>query len=485
MFHDGRFMKAEQIERFLNICVAITAERDREQLLSQILDTAMDLADCDAGTLYLLEEDGLHFCRMVTRSLGIRQGDPGNPVTFPPVPLEDSFVCSYAAMHNQTISIDDISANTEFDLTGSIQYDEMTGYKTKSMLVVPMTNDKGEVIGVMQLINALGERGVFSKDIELLMTALASQAAISITNQQYSAQISDLLDSLVRALSNAIDERSPYTANHTRNMVVLAERFLERVGEKTDLFDKEKRRAFLMSVWLHDVGKLAVPLEVMDKATRLGDHLEPLMERIRVMGLLDKIATLDGRLTQEELSNRDTERKQLKEFILKINDGGFLNDEDRRQLEDLSERTYTDENGDNLPWITAEELTCLMIPKGTLTGEERAVIESHVSITRKILKDVDFPKEFSDVPGWASSHHEFINGEGYPAHAKGEELPPETRLLTILDVFEALTASDRPYKKPMPAERALAILDSMVQEGKIDNNILSMFKESKAWEADQ
>ncbi len=477
-------MKAEQIERFLNICIAITAERDREKLLSQILDTAMDLADCDAGTLYLLEEDGLHFCRMVTRSLGIRQGDPGNPVTLPPVPLEDTFVCSYAAMHNKTIGIDDISTNTEFDFSGSIQYDEMTGYQTKSMLVVPMTNDKGEVIGVMQLINALGERGVFSKDIELLMTALASQAAISVTNQQYSAQISDLLDSLVRALSNAIDERSPYTANHTRNMVALAERFLERVGEKTDLFDKEKRRAFLMSIWLHDVGKLAIPLEVMDKATRLGEHLEPLMERIRVMGLLDKIAMLEGRLSSKELSDRDAEREQLREFIMKINGGSFLDDEDKSRIKSLSERTFTDENGEIIPWISAEEIACLMIPKGTLTGEERAVIESHVSITGKILKDVDFPKEFGDVPAWASSHHEFINGEGYPAHVKGDDLPPETRLLTILDVFEALTASDRPYKKPMPAERALVILDSMVQEGKIDDNMLSLFKESKAWEAD-
>ncbi|MBR2755019.1 MAG: GAF domain-containing protein [Lachnospiraceae bacterium] len=478
-------MKTENLERFLNICIAITAEKDREKLLSQILDTAMDLADCDAGTLYLLEEDGLHFCRMVTRSLGIRQGDPGNPVTFPPVPLEDSFICSYAAMHNKTIDIDDIRTNAEFDLTGSIQYDEMTGYKTRSMLVVPMTNDKGDVIGVMQLINALGENGTFSRDMELLVTALASQAAICITNQQYAARISDLLDSLVHALSKAIDERSPYTANHTRNMVTLAERFLDRVGEEKGPFRAQNRRAFLMSVWLHDVGKLAVPLEVMDKATRLGEHLEPLMERIRVMGLLDQIAMLEGRISQEDLSNRDAEREQLKEFVLKINGGGFLREEDRRRIEGLAERTFTDENGEMLPWITADELACLLIPKGTLTSEERSVIESHVSITGKILKDVDFPKEFCDVPVWASSHHEFINGEGYPAHAKGEELPAETRLLTILDVFEALTASDRPYKKPMPVERALAILDEMVQEGKLDGSMLTLFKESKAWEADQ
>lgn len=479
-------MRTEEMERLLNLCIALTSEHDREILLSQILDTAMDLAGCDAGTLYLLEEDGLSFCRMITRSLKIRQGGHDDPILLPPVPLEDSYVCAYAANHAESVRIADVRSSSRFDFTGSLQYDEMTGYQTISMLVVPMLNDKGELIGVMQLINALDPSGnviPFSQENEFLISAAASQAAICITNQQYSDQISDLLDSLVRSLSSAIDERSHYTANHTKNMVAVAEAFLdwmEQTGHP-DRFDSEKRKAFLMSIWLHDVGKLAIPLEVMDKATRLGDALQDVEERLRMIGLLDKIALLEGTVSEEEYASRENERKSLLQFILRINEGGFLSEEDRKIAEDLAGKTFIDENGEERPWITKEEADCLLIPKGTLTADERALMESHVVITEHILDQVRFPKAYSQVPLWASSHHEYMNGEGYPSHAQAEAIPLEARLLTILDIFDALTAQDRPYKKPMPPEKALSILDSMVEEEKLDEEILSLFKESQAW----
>ena len=270
--------RESDMQRFLKMCLALTSERDREALLSTILDTAMDLAGCDAGTLYLLEDDGLHFCRMVTRSQGIRQGGHDAPISLPPVPLEEKYVCAWAAMHNKDINVKDVHTDTTFDFTGSLRYDAMTGYRTQSMLVVPMTNDKGELIGVTQLINALDENGrtvPFDPEKELLVSAISSQAAISITNMQYSEQITKLLDSLVGALSTAIDERSHYNANHTRNMVRVGENFLDWLDrtENDWPFNENKRRAFLMSVWLHDVGKLVVPLEVMDKASRLGSRL--------------------------------------------------------------------------------------------------------------------------------------------------------------------------------------------------------------------
>lgn len=479
-------MRTEEMERLLNLCIALTSEHDREILLSQILDTAMDLANCDAGTLYLLEEDGLSFCRMNTRSMQIRQGGHDDPILLPPVPLEDSFVCAYAANHWESIRIADVRNDSRFDFTGSLQYDEMTGYQTVSMLVVPMLNDKGDLIGVMQLINSLDPSGhviPFSRENEFLVSAAASQAAICITNQQYSDQISDLLDSLVKSLSSAIDERSHYTANHTRNMVVVAEAFLDWMEQTNHpgQFDKEKRKAFLMSIWLHDVGKLAIPLEVMDKATRLGDALQDVEERLRIIGLLDRIAFLEGSLSEEEYSSRNHERERLLQFILRINEGGFLSDEDRTIAEDLAGKTYIDEDGTVRPWVTKEEADCLLIPKGTLTQKERDVMESHVVITNHILSQVRFPKAYSQVPLWASSHHEYINGEGYPAGVQAAKIPQEARLLTILDVFDALTAQDRPYKKPMSPEKALSILDSMVQEGKLDAEILSLFKESQAW----
>lgn len=479
-------MTVKEMERILQLCIAITGERDREKLLSQILNTAMDIACCDAGTLYLLEEDGLHFCRMITRSLGISQGGHDDPITLPPVPLEESFVCSWAAIHNRSIRIADVHTNPQFDFTGSLEYDAMTGYQTTSMLVVPLTSDKGVVIGVMQLINALDASGKiipFDPDVELLVTAIASQAAISITNRLYSDQISDLLDSLVRALSEAIDERSPYTANHTRNMVVIAARFIDWLNQTNNefRFDAEKQRSFLMSVWLHDIGKLAIPTEVMDKATRLGDALADVEERLRVIGLLDQIASLSGKITEADYAAHTTEREDALQKIRQINLAGFLSDEDRAYIKELAAKTYVDENGTSQPWLTEQEVNCLLITKGTLTSEERSTMESHVSITKKILNNVTFPKIYNQVPQWASSHHEFLNGMGYPQHISQDEIPMETRLLTILDVFEALTAQDRPYKKGMPPEKALTILDSMAQEGQLDAKILSLFKASNAW----
>ena len=476
------------MERYLNMCLALTSEKDREALLSSILDTAMDVSHSDAGTLYLLEDDGLHFCRMVTRSMGIRQGGHADPISLPPVPMEEKYVCSWVALHNEAINVADVHNDTHFDFTGSLRYDAMTGYRTTSMLVVPMSNDKGELIGVTQLINALDAEGntiPYDPEIELLVQAMSSQAAISITNMQYAEQINTLLDSLVGTLSTAIDERSHYNANHTRNMVAVGERFLDWL-DKTDnpwKFDANKRRTFLMSVWLHDVGKLVVPLEVMDKETRLGPALETVRRRFAAIGLLDRIAHLEGRIDAEEYERRNGERSDALAFVERVNRAGFMPDKDLEAVAALAKRSYIDENGEEQPWITENERVCLSIRKGTLTDEERSVMQSHVVVTGRILSQVTFPKIYAQVPKWAAAHHELLNGRGYPDHIKAEDIPPEVRLLTILDVFDALTARDRPYKPSMPLEKALSILHSMVEEGGVDGGILKLFEESRAWEA--
>lgn len=480
-------MNSEQLLKFLNICLALSSERDREALLSAILDTAMDIARCDAGTLYLLEDDGLHFCRMVTRSMGIRQGGHADPLTLPPVPLEPSYVCAWVALNDEIINVPDVRNDTHFDFTGSLRYDAMTGYRTKSMLVVPLTNDRGELIGVMQLINALDESGEtipFDPQVELLISAISSQAAISVTNMQYSDQVAGLLDSLVGALSAAIDERTPYNANHTRNMVRYGSAFLDWMDRTGDpwRFSPDKKRTFLLAVWLHDVGKLAVPLEVMDKATRLGDAVGDIEDRFRIIALLDRIAFLEGKISPEELEKRTAEREAALELIHRVNRAGFLPDEDLAAVEALRGRTFTDENGNETPWLTDRELDCLTIRKGTLTAGERSVMESHVVVTGRILENVHFPKTYASVPDWASAHHELLNGKGYPKHLRADAIPREVRLLTILDVFEALTAKDRPYKAPMPPERALSILHGMADEGSIDGELLNSFEKSRAWE---
>lgn len=480
-------MTQEQVQQLLDINVALSAERDREALLTYILDTAMDMTNCDGGTLYLLKDNALHFCRMVTRSFGIRQGGHDAPITLPPVPLKPSHVCARAVLENHLINVSDVHANTEFDFSGSKKYDELTGYCTRSMLVVPLANDYGELIGVLQLLNAKndsGESTEFTLEMEPLVTAMASQAAISLTNMQYSEQIHALLDSLVGSLSAAIDQRTPYNANHTRNMARYAEEFLDWLAKTNNQwqFTTANRRAFLLSVWLHDVGKLVVPLNVMDKETRLGSAEKDVEHRFKTMNLLNRIDMLEGRITAEQEAARKEELDETLTFIRKVNNIGFLPDSDLEKICDIAKRTYVDENGIHQSWLSENEFTSLSVRKGTLTAEEREIMESHVQMTSRILSEMAFPKMYNQVPTWAGAHHELLNGHGYPKHISGEEIPKEVRLLTLLDIFDALTARDRPYKPGMPVEKAFAILDSMVNEGSIDGEILTLFKQSKAWE---
>ncbi len=297
-------------------------------------------------------------------------------------------------------------------------------------------------------------------------------------------QTQRLLDSVVMTLSQAIDERSSYTANHTRNMVRIAETFLDWL-DKTDnswKFNKSRRRSFLMSVWLHDVGKLAVPLEIMDKESKLGAQLRVIEDRFVMISLLDEIAMYRGEITAEQRASRKQERDCALDEIRRINRAEFVPDDKLDLLKKIISEKYRDENGMEHPLLTDEEIENLSIRKGTLNDRERSIIQSHAVVTGRILDQIQFPDEYCHVPIWASEHHELLSGRGYPYHLTGDQIPREVRLLTILDIFEALTAKDRPYKKPMPLERALSILESMASNGDLDGEILALFKESKAWE---
>ena len=325
-----------------------------------------------------------------------------------------------------------------------------------------------------------------SKDKKLaLIVILNDMTSIVAMRKRYADQMKTLLDSLVQALSVAIDERSHYNGQHTRNMVRIAEAFLQWLDETKHpwRFDENKKHAFLMSVWLHDVGKLSVPLKVMDKATRLAEKLDTIENRFGRIHLLDRIACLEGRISQSELDIRDSKRDEWLSFIRRINTAGFLSEEDKKTIDFLSAVKYSEENHEEKPLLTDEEKDCLLIERGTLTDNERTVMQNHVVVTRKILDNVSFPDDYSMVPEWAGAHHELKNGKGYPLHKSGDDIPKEVCLLTILDIFEALTAKDRPYKKPLSSEKALSVLGSMADEGSIDGDILCLFKKSEAWKA--
>lgn len=479
-------MNTLEIERLLKIGIELSSNADSNGLMREIVDVAMDLTDCDGGTLYVLENGELKFHIMITISLGIDQGGRGDAISLPPVALNPANVCARAALDKRLINVEDVYEDQRFDFSGPRKYDKLTGYRTQSMLVIPLLNDKGDVIGVLQLLNAKnasGETVPFPKDREQVIMSLASQAAIRLTNLNYAREITRLMESMVQVLSTAIDARSPYNANHTASMAKYGKKYLAylRENEPGRALDPQTEREFLMAVWLHDVGKLGIALSVMDKSSRIEGFEGAINDRFEVIELLSQISFLKGDVTQEEFERTKEELAQAQKTIQSANTAGFLSDELLAAVQEISQKTYVDKDGVIRNWLTPEETKTLSIRKGTLTDEERAIMQSHVTLTKKMLQQVSFSKEYSHVTRWASNHHEYLDGTGYPQKLTGEDLSFEERLLTILDVYDALTADDRPYKKAMSGEKALGILDAMAGEGKIDGEILESFRKSGAW----
>ena len=477
-------MVGVDINRLLDIGIALSAEKDANKLFETILDAAMDISNCDGGTLYILKDDALWFTLLITKSSGFRQGFDGAPINLPPVSLAGSNDCSRAALTKTPINVPDVYTSTLNDYSGTKEYDKLNNYRTVSMLSVPMDNDRGDVIGVLQLINAKDENDhivPFAKECERIIFSLASQAAICLTNRNYAAEVSELLDSFVRVMSTAIDARSPYNANHTKNMAKYAQRFIQWMNENSDdVFNGERERQLLMSVWLHDIGKLVVPLEIMDKESRLGAKITDILNRYVIFEMQNRIDMLSGVIDIETYESRINEIENARDLVQNANMAGFLSDEMLDKLKELGVKSVSTTNAD-IPYLMHDELECLSVRKGTLTDNERSMMESHVKITRKMLSEVAFPKHFRFVPDWASAHHEHLNGRGYPDGISADAIPEEARILTILDVYDALTARDRPYKKAMTASKAFDILDDMAREGQIDESLLRLFRESEAW----
>lgn len=484
-------MTQEEVRKILNVGVLLSAERDLNRLLEYILSSVMELAHCDAGTLYLLEEDALRFRILRNDTLKTYSGGDGIPPDLPPVPLTAENICARALLEGRTIHVADVTASPDYDFSGSARYDAMTGYHTRSMLAVPMRNRAGDKLGVVQLINAMDEKGEiqpFPEEMALVLESIASQAAITIQNVRYIREIQELFRSFVQVMSSAIDERSPYNGSHTRHMAAYCDRFLDYLNAQArgkgdePPFSPQHREELLMSVWFHDIGKLVIPLEVMDKPARLLEEQHSAflhrMEIIRLLGEIDGV-TGDG----AELAELVQATREAEVLVESVNEAGFVTDEKLAALKELSKRTYRDRDGKERPWLAPDEYAMLSIRKGTLSDEERDIIQSHVAMTDKLLSRIRFSPELSHVREWASGHHEFLNGSGYPKHLTDEAIPLEIRILTILDIFDALTADDRPYKPGIPVERALSILTDMAdKEGKLDVGLVRAFTESRCWE---
>jgi len=495
----------QRIERLNAIGTALSAERDHNRLLEHILLGAKELTQADGGSLYILDGNTLHFKLVHTTSLKLHMGGTsGAPIEFPPIPLHEEdgtprrhMVVTRAALESSIINIPDAYADTEFDLSGTRSFDRNTGYHSQSFLAVPMQDHEGHIIGVLQLINAANQQGEvipFSREDESLVASLASQAAVTLNRQHLIDGLQMLLQSLTRLIANAIDDKSPHTAGHCRRVPEITMALAHAVNRDETpefaniRFSEAELEELEMAAWLHDCGKITTPEYVIEKHTKL----EAIFDRIELVDTRLELMQLEAEILEEgcepkimaagKLPSRE-EIAEIRTFLHRCNTGSeFLPESDRKRLEEIAALTIVPpgETGAK-PLLSADELAHLSIPKGTLSDAERAKINNHAAVTMKMLNAVPFPDHLSQVPLIACSHHERMDGNGYPKGVPAGQLPLQARILAIADIFEALTASDRGYRQPISLSKTLTILAHMCNEGHIDPSLYKLFLRQKIY----
>ncbi|MCK9365034.1 MAG: GAF domain-containing protein [Syntrophales bacterium] len=496
------------LHRFTKIGTALSGERNIERLLEMILEEAKELANADGGTLYIMSDDKteLQFAIVQTSSLKIKMGGKGEKITWKPIPLRDAdgspnhhHVCAHAALTKTTVNIEDVYQQEGFDFQGTRNFDRHTGYRSRSMLVVPMKDHEDEVIGVLQLLNAMegGSVSSFSPVSLEITESFASQAAVALSNKRLIKELQDLLESFIRAIAVAIDEKSPYTGGHVRRVAELTMQIAGKInaakeGHFAEIeLSEDELKELQTAAWLHDVGKITTPEHIIDKETKL----QTIVDRIEIVKLrielyktkfnLHKLETLIGEPENKAILNsgyypeQDEMEKKLRDefsFLMKTNEGGeFMSDEMIARLRQIGMTTFP-MDGKAQPLLSPEEVENLSIRRGTLTLKEREIIQNHAAMTNNILLQLPFPEKMKHVPHYASSHHETLNGRGYPRGLTAEELPLQARIIALADIFEALTASDRPYKKGNTLSETMGIMEKMAKELHIDPDIFELFK---------
>ncbi|MCP4294407.1 MAG: response regulator [Proteobacteria bacterium] len=498
---------------FANIGSALTSEKNLDNLLKMIVDAARLLTHADGGTVYILEKDAdssesyLQFRIVQNETMNIFYGgeDEAKP-QFSNIPLSISGkpnhnnVSSYVALTSKTVNIPDVYDVEGFDFSGTRSFDQSAGYQSQSMLVVPMMSEQGELAGVIQLINAQNPKTKevipFDKSHIHLISSLASQAAVTIFNRRINEDLVRLLNSFIESIATAIDEKSPYTGGHIRRVVKITTLIIDKInstneGHFQDLFfNKEEQEEIKMAAWMHDIGKMATPEYVVDKGTRLQsiyDRIDLIEIRfnyikiaLRNTLLEEKLKLMNGGDDQqlEELEEKYNQKIQVVErdlqFIRRTNTVGLVGDKEIDIVKKIAANSYWI-NDQEFPALTNLEVENLSIRKGTLSQEERKTVELHVALTWKILDNLPFPKNLARVKDYASMHHERMDGNGYHRGLSKDELPLQARIIAIADIFEALTARDRPYRQPMKLSKAISIMEDMKNENHINVELYDFF----------
>jgi HD-GYP domain-containing protein (c-di-GMP phosphodiesterase class II) len=498
------------IKKLTQIGIALSAEKNLDRLLEMIVEEARQFTQADGGTLYIRSDDEtqLHFSIIQNETLNVHMGGTSGAIIWPPVDLKNSDgspnyanVSAYVALSGEVVNIPDVYDAKGFNFEGTRKFDAKTRYRSKSMLVVPMRNHENDIIGVLQLLNALNEAGdviPFPVQCQGMTESLASQAAVALTNKRLIYDLEVLLESFIKTIAAGIDEKSKYTGDHIRRVAELTMEIAKKINEATEgpyvsvYLDEDKLKELRIAAWLHDIGKVTTPEYVVDKATKLEtifDRIELLRTRFEIIKRdreIEHLKTLikKGNVDPADVVNNDKffqEMEQDLEFLARINMGSeFVGNEMMEKLKRIAQKQWSID-GKKQTIINENELYNLSIRNGTLTAEERNIINNHVVITYKMLSQLPFPKKLKHVPDYAAAHHERLNGTGYPFELKGDQLSLQARILAFADIFEALTAKDRPYKKGKTLSEAVKIMAAMVADGHLDADLFKLFMDEKIY----
>jgi HD-GYP domain-containing protein (c-di-GMP phosphodiesterase class II) len=506
-------------EQLNEIGIALSSQRDVRELLNLILAKAREITRADAGSLYLIEDDAegqRHLRFMLTQN---------DSLVFPfkefTLPLAEDSMAGYTALRGKVVNFADAyHIPPEMPFHFNDHYDRESGYRTKSLLTLPMRNAKGEVLGVLQLINARNDPAArlrseadvaahvqpFHERSVRLALSLASQAAVAYENRKLYNDIQTLFEGFVKAAVTAIEQRDPTTSGHSLRVAAYTQSLAEIVDQvstgpySASHFDHEQMKEIRYAALLHDFGKVGVREEVLVKAKKLyplqmdlvKQRFDYIRKEAEVSMVRRKLQTFLERDRGDALSeiarlSEDFEQRldriqDYLEFIMQANEPTLMEHAQFRKLNEIAKQFFLDSKGSELPYINADEMRLLSIPKGSLDAAERQQIESHVVYTFNFLSQIPWTKELRGVPEIARAHHEKLNGAGYPYKLHGDQIPLQTKMMTICDIFDALTASDRPYKRAVPVERALSILEECVQANEIDAELFRLFRESKVYD---
>ena len=501
--------------QLIEISMALSSERNSARLFEKILDAAQDITHADGGTLYLLKEKKgkqvLEFEILRNNSLNLTLGgSSGRPIPFAPLPLyrddgspNHNNIATYTALTKKMENIEDAYYAEHLDFSGTKAFDARANYRSKSFLTVPLCNHLNEVIGVLQLVNAKDKNtGItisFSERLEPIVAALASSAAIALENQILLQDHKNLLDAFIQVIAQAIDAKSSHTSAHCQRVPALTELIAQAACETQEgalqdfNLDESDWYELRVASWLHDCGKLATPDYLLDKATKLhllNDGIETVKARFAALIAQTETFFIKQMLLQpllqdklqQDLQQQLTTLKEECNFIETANKGGeFMSAEAKQRVKDISQRSYIDHQGQEQCLLSDKEVDFLCIERGTITFDERQKINDHMKVTIQMLESLPFPKNLKRVPEYAGGHHEKMDGTGFPKGLTREQMSWPARMMAIADIFEALTASERPYKPAMKISQALSIMQRMRDQNHIDPDLYQLFLQAKVW----